>query len=181
MTIHIGLLRAVNLGAHNRVAMADLRYLLTALGMRAPTTLLQSGNVVFGGGARTTEQIETLLENGAAKRLGLNTEWFVRTAEEWQAVIAGNPFPKEAKIDPGHLVMMSLKDAPSPSAVKALQDAIKDREVVRAQGRHAYVVYPEGIGRSRLTMALIEKKLGTTGTARNWNTVLKLGALTKPS
>jgi len=39
------------------------------------------------------------------------------------------------------------------------------------------MVYPDGIGRSRLTSAVIENKLGTRGTARNWNTVLKLAAL----
>jgi len=62
--------------------------------------------------------------------------------------------------------------------VAALQAAIKGREVVRAKGRHAYIVYPDGIGRSRLTNVMIEKKLGTRGTGRNWNTVLKLAALT---
>ena len=57
------------------------------------------------------------------------------------------------------------------------QVAITGPEVVRASGRHAYIVYPNGTGRSRLTNALIEKHLGTRGTGRNWNTVLKLRAL----
>ncbi len=72
---------------------------------------------------------------------------------------------------------MALKGAPDAGAVAALQAAITGREVVRADGRHAYLVYPDGVGRSRLTLALIEKKLGTSGTARNWNTALKLAAL----
>jgi len=59
----------------------------------------------------------------------------------------------------------------------SLGQAIVGREVIRAGGRHLYIVYPDGIGRSRLTNALIEQKLGTQGTARNWNTVLKLAAL----
>jgi len=63
----------------------------------------------------------------------------------------------------------------------ALQKAIVGREVVRAKARCAYIVYPDGVGRSKLTTALIEKKLGTRGTARNWNTVLKLGLLTESS
>jgi len=179
MKLHIALLRAINLPSHNQVSMADLRALLSRLGMQDPQSLLQSGNLVFGGGARSTVSLEKLLEEGAAKRLGLRTGFFVRTAKEWQSVIADNPFPKEARRDPGHLLMMALKDAPPASAVTALQDAIRDREEVRANGRHAYIVYPDGVGRSRLTMALIEKALGTTGTARNWNTVLKLEALTK--
>ena len=84
---------------------------------------------------------------------------------------------EEAKADPGHLLMLCLKDEPGRDAVTALQKAIVGREVVRARGRSLYVVYPDGVGRSKLTAVLIERKLGTRGTARNWNTVLKLAAL----
>jgi uncharacterized protein (DUF1697 family) len=41
-------------------------------------------------------------------------------------------------------------------------------------GRHLYITYPAGMGPSKLTNALIERKLGTSGTARNWNTVRKI-------
>ena len=113
----------------------------------------------------------------AAKRLGLQTDFFVRSAKEWKGVVADNPFSKEAARDPGHLVVMALKDAPKDADVKALQAAITGREVVRAGGKHLYIVYPDGIGRSRLTNAVIDKQLGTRGTGRNWNTVLKLARL----
>ncbi len=72
---------------------------------------------------------------------------------------------------------MVFKRAPKPADVEALRAAITGREVVEAVGAHAYLVYPDGIGRSRLTTALIERTLGTRGTGRNWNTVLKLAAL----
>ena len=157
--------------------MADLKALLVGLGFADAQTLLQSGNVVFSGGTKTTAALEQTLEHAAATRLGLRTEFFVRSAKEWQAIVDGNPFPREAKDDPGHLVALVVKDALTPSAVTALQQAIVGREVVRANGRCAYIVYPDGIGRSKLTGTLIEKKLGTRGTARNWNTVLKLAAL----
>jgi len=181
MATYIGLLRAINLGSYNKVSMADLKALLADLGMTNPQSLLQSGNLVFGTAARATGPLETLLETSAATQLGLRTDFFVRTGAEWRQAIADNPFPKEARLDPGHTVLMCLKDAPSPAAVKALQDAIQGREVVTAKGRHAYFLYPDGMGRSKLTIKVIEKKLGTTGTARNWNTVLKLGALTEKS
>jgi uncharacterized protein (DUF1697 family) len=76
---------------------------------------------------------------------------------------------------------MSLKGAPGREHVTALEKAIVGREVIRAGGRHLYIVYPDGIGRSKLTNALIEQKFGTQGTARNWNTVLKLAALAAAS
>ena len=178
MATFIGLLRAINLGSHNKVSMPDLKAWLAGLGMKNPQSVLQSGNLIFEAAVRATGPLEQLLEASAARKLGLKTDFFVRTAAEWQQAIADNPFPKEAKLDPSHTVLMCLKDAPSSAAVKALQDAIKGREVVKAQGRHAYFLYPDGIGTSKLTIAVIEKKLATRGTARNWNTVLKLGALT---
>jgi uncharacterized protein (DUF1697 family) len=177
MTIHVALLRAINVGGHNPVAMADLRELLAQLGFSDAKSLLQSGNLVFRAEARTGAQLERLLEAGAEERLGLQTDFFVRSAEEWKAVVARNPFRQEAENDPSHLVVMCLKDAPIVGGVEALQAAITGPEVVRAHERHVYIMYPSGIGRSRLTNALIEKKLGTRGTARNWNTVRKLRAL----
>lgn len=176
MTNCVALLRAVNLGSHNKVGMSELRDFFGRVGLGDARTLLQSGNVVFRTIRRPASALERLLEAEAAKHLDLHTDFFVRDAEEWEAIIEKNPFRDEARRDPGHLVVMCLKEAPSADAVKALQAAIKGRETVRAEGRQAYIVYPDGIGESRLTSALLEKKLGTRGTGRNWNTVLKLHA-----
>jgi uncharacterized protein (DUF1697 family) len=178
MTTFVGLLRAVNLGSHNKIAMGDLRGLLADLGLHDPRTLLQSGNVVFASDERSSARLERLLETAAEKRLGLKTSFFVRSAGEWARVVENNPFPDAAQRDPGHLVMLALKGPPVKGGAAALQKAVVGREIVHAIGREAYIVYPDGIGRSRLTTALIEKHLGTPGTARNWNTVLKLAAAT---
>ena len=101
----------------------------------------------------------------------------MRTAEEWRTIIADNPFRRQAKDDPARLLLILLKTAPTETRLSALKAAIKGRETVRPNGRELYVVYPDGIGRSKLTIALIERKLATRCTARNWNTVLKLQAL----
>jgi len=178
---HVALLRAVNLAGYNKVGMADLKALLAGLGFEDAQTLLQSGNIVFTGGTKTTASLEQALERAAAKQLELETDFFVRTAKEWQAIVDANPFPREAKDDPSHLLAVILRDDVSAANVAALQKAIVGREVVRAKGRCLYVVYPDGIGRSKLTSAIIEKKLGTRGTGRNWNTVLKLQVLTQSS
>jgi uncharacterized protein (DUF1697 family) len=177
MTSCVALLRGINVGGHKPVAMADLRRLLAQLGFADVQSVLQSGNLVFRTAARPSTTIERRLEAEAAERLGLDTQFFVRSATNWRAVIAGNPFPEAAERDPGHLVVQFLKRAPRAGAVEALEDAITGREVVRVAGRHAYIVYRDGIGRSRLTNAVLEATLGTRGTARNWNTVLRLGAL----
>jgi uncharacterized protein (DUF1697 family) len=179
MSTYVALLRGVNLAGHRQVAMADLRDLLARLGFKDGRTLLQSGNLVFHGTAKAATALEELLEREAKKRLGVETDFFVRTADEWDALVKRNPFRTEAARDPGHLVAMCFKSAPTAPSTKELQAAISGREIVRVDGRHAYIIYPDGIGRSRLTHTLIERKLGTRGTGRNWNTVLKLGALVK--
>jgi uncharacterized protein (DUF1697 family) len=176
MTVQIALLRAVNVAGNNKIAMTDLKAMMTELGFEA-RTLLQSGNVVLKGASFGGEKLERLLEAEAAKRLGLKTDFFVRSAGEWTELVAKNPFTKAAKDDPGHLLVLPLKNAPKAGAVEALQRAIKGRETVAAKGRQLYAVYPDGIGRSKLTIAMIEKALGTRTTGRNWNTVLKLAAL----
>lgn len=178
MTTFIALLRAVNLAGHNRLSMADLRDFFVALGMQDVRTLLQSGNVVFASGRRSCSALEQLFEREATKQLGLQTSFLVRTAAEWKAIIADNPFPEEAKADPSHLLVVCMKHAPTRTSVAHLRKAITGRERVAVKERQAYFVYPDGIGRSRLTIAVVEKHFGTGGgTGRNWNTVLKLGAL----
>lgn len=179
MTTYIGVLRAINLGAHNKIAMTDLRAMLEKIGLEDPKTLILSGNIVFKSSSSSVDKVERMLEAASTKHLGVTTDYFVRSAEEWQAIIDANPFPKEAKNDPARLVMMCLRDAPSAAQVKALQAAIKGRETVKASGRQAYFVYPDGQGRSKLTIQAIERALATRGTARNWNTVIKLGELAK--
>jgi uncharacterized protein (DUF1697 family) len=159
------------------MAMADLRALMEALQLENGQTLLQSGNLIFRGGARAGAALERQLEEETARRFGLETDYFVRSADEWRAVVARNPFREAARRDPSHLVVMFLKAAVGAEPVAALQAAIVGREVVRGAGREIYVTYPDGIGRSRLTSAVIERKLGTRATGRNWNTVLKLAAL----
>jgi uncharacterized protein (DUF1697 family) len=176
---HVALLRGINVGGHKQVAMADLRDLLGKLGFGDVQSVLQSGNLVFRGDGKTGPALERLLETAAGKRLGLETSFLVRSAAEWEEIVAKNPFPDEAKRDPARLVVLFLKDPPGGPAVRALQAAIVGREVVRVKGKHLYAVYPDGQGRSKLTLPLIEKHLGTGGTARNWNTVLRLAALVR--
>lgn len=177
MSRRIALLRAINLPSHNKVSMSDLRGLLTRLGFDNVRSLLQTGNLVFDSD-RSAAELERLLEAEAAKRLRLQTGFFVRTAAECKRIVERNPFPNEARRDPGHLVVIFLKRAPGTADVESLRAAIRGPEIIEARGKELYIVYSAGIGRSRLTNALIEKKLGTPGTGRNWNTVLKLCSVT---
>ena len=177
MATYIALLRAINVGGNRMIAMSALREFLEDVGCGRPRSLLQTGNLVFDSQKRTSDAVERWLEAETATRLHIKVEIFVRTPKEWQEIIARNPFRDEAKMMPSLLHVMALKHAPTASAVAALRAAITGREVVAAGSRHLYAVYPDGAGRSKLTAAVIESRLGTRCTARNWNTVLKVGAL----
>ncbi len=173
----IALLRGVNVGGANRIAMADLRGLTEGLGFTRARTLLQSGNVVFDAGPGADAAVEASLERALADRLGLVVDVVVRTGEAWRALIAANPLAEPARDDPAHLLLHVLKTAPDPQAESRLAAAIAGPEVARLVGQAAFIHYPAGIARSRLTNAVIDRAVGARGTARNWNTVLKLAAM----
>lgn len=177
MAIHIALLRAINVAGRNTVSMSALRDMLADLGFTGAQSLLQSGNLVFEAAGPPPTDLERMLEAETEARLGLRVDYIVRRASEWPDIIAANPFPGEAARDPGHLVVMFMKEAPDPQDVETLCTAITGPETVQVAGRQLYIVYPDGIGRSKLTGAVIERQVKGRGTARNWNTVLRLGRL----
>ncbi|HUZ12705.1 MAG TPA: DUF1697 domain-containing protein, partial [Caulobacteraceae bacterium] len=158
LTCFVALIRAINVGGRNAIAMADLRAWLGDLGYLDARSLLQSGNLVFRGDGEAAA-LEARLAAEATARFGLTTDFLVRTADEWRAVIANNPFASEAEHDPAHLIVMVLKRAPERAVAAALQAAIPGRERVHAHGRELYIVYPDGIGASKLAVQLVERKL----------------------
>jgi uncharacterized protein (DUF1697 family) len=180
MPRYVGLLRAVNLGGSTTLKMDALTETLQSAGFGEVRTLLQSGNFVFSTGLTRPEEIEQRIEVAPADSFRLHTESFVRSSAQWHSVISGNPFPKEATRDPGHTTVFVLKKSTTASAWSALQKSIAGPELVRGARTHGYIVYPDGIGTSRLTTERIERALRTRGTTRNWNTVTKLEALLPP-
>ena len=113
--LHVALLRAVNVGGRASLKMSDLRDVADALGFARVQTLLQSGNLVFEAKGKAAA-LEGMLEAALKKHTGMETDFLVRSATELDAIIKANPFPAEAKSDPGHLVVMFLKDCADAKA-----------------------------------------------------------------
>lgn len=178
LAVHIALLRAINVGGNRKVAMADLRSLVEELGFADVRTLLQSGNLVFRSGGPDGGDLEARLQTAARDRLGLETDFMVRGAAEWSRIVANNPFPDAAAQDPAHLAIVFLKTPTTKADIEALRRASPGPERIAGGGRELYIVYPDGMGRSLLTPAIMKRTIGIPGTARNWNTVLKLAAMT---
>jgi uncharacterized protein (DUF1697 family) len=176
MTPYIALLRGVNVGGSNKLPMATLRALLTDLGAAAPQTLLQSGNAVFSSKDKAPA-LESKIERALLSRLSIPAAVIIRSAPQWHALLAANPFPTFAAQDPSHLVITLFKSPPSPAAVAALRKAYSGPEQFELHNGALYLTYPQGIGTSRLTPALINKHLQSPNTSRNWNTATKLAEM----
>jgi len=174
MPVCVSLLRAVNVGGRS-IKMDALRAIHESLGLSEVQTLLQSGNVVFATKDNDRARLAKAIEDAIETECGFRSAVMLRDAAALRKIVKENPFPAEAETDPGHLVVMFLAAKPDKGA--RIAAAYSGPEEIRIEGDNAYLTYPNGIGKSKLTNALLEKHLGVAGTARNWNTVTKLLAL----
>ncbi|HUQ99520.1 MAG TPA: DUF1697 domain-containing protein [Gemmatimonadaceae bacterium] len=172
-TVRAAFLRGINVGGNKLVSMAGLKTFFEDLGFTDVKTLLQSGNVVFRGKSKNDSQLERLLEKEAQKHLKLECDFMVRSPADLERVVKNNPFPREAKSNPSGLIVLFLKTEAEQKHIDDLTAAIVGSERVEGIGRETYIYYGEGMGRSRLTNAVIEKRVGRA-TGRNWNTVGKV-------
>jgi uncharacterized protein (DUF1697 family) len=179
MTSALALLRGINVGGNRKVPMAELRGCVEAAGHSRVATLLNSGNVVLtlrdgadGQGVDVHASLAAEVTDGLRARLGLDVDVVVRTRAEIDAVIAANPFPEAARDDPAHLVVMFY--ATPVRVAPSFDTAAYGRERVVWAGCDAYLHYPDDIGHSKLTPAVLTRAAGQAGTGRNWRTVLAL-------
>ena len=167
----VALLRAVNLGARNRVPMPRLRELLAEHGCEDVRTYIASGNAVFTSGT-SKAKLARELERAIEKEFGVSTPVLLRTEKELAALVDRHPFD-----DLAHTHVAFLAKKPTAAKVKALAgiDVAPDR--VEVLGQEAYWHLPNGVQGSRLSGAQLEKHLGVAATVRNWRTVARLAEM----
>ena len=174
MQTFIALLRGINVGGHRVIAMADLRDRFAAAGSVDVVTHIQSGNVVFRHASDSRARLATELEGQIAKATGFDVAIVLRSAAEWDAVVADNPF---ADADADHLHVSFFATPPMSGALDSI-DAVAHRPERFALARsELYLYLPGGLGRSKLVAALGKLKPIAAATTRNWRTVLKLREL----
>ncbi len=176
MTRWIALLRGINVGGRNVLAMADLRAAMRELGFDNVATYIQSGNVVFdvaGAAAQDESALADRIAAAIAERDGLSVRVVLRTVAELTQAAAGHP-DADSGIDSKLLHVAFLDAAPSAAAMAALDPRPYEPDGWTVVGRDVYVRYPNGSARSRLTLDVFERAFGVTATARNVNTVRKL-------
>jgi uncharacterized protein (DUF1697 family) len=172
MAQHILLLRGINIGSRNRIAMPALRDALTDAGFDDVRTYLQSGNIVLASSAKP-QDIVRKTKRVIANEFRLDIAVVARTRAQLAKVVERNPLGKVAK-DPKRYQVSFLAKKPSAEVLRRVEAATAAPEQVVAIGREIYAWHPRTIARSRLWALLAGQELGTTATARNWTTVTSL-------
>lgn len=173
-TTYVALLRGVNVGGRNRLAMADLRALLAGLGHGAPRTYVQSGNAIFASDRSDGQAMADELAGAIATELGVSPSVMLRSADQLAAVVAANPFAPEAAADPTTVHAAFLSAEPDDPAAFAVDPAAFAPEQIAVGDRVRYLHLPAGIGRSPLATELARRRAGVAVTIRNWRTVTAL-------
>lgn len=169
--VKIALLRGINVGGNRKVPMADLKALAANLGFKDVENYIQSGNLVFDSKENAT-QSEALLEKAIEKKFGFFVDVIVRDAKQWNAFLK-TPFSEAAKARP-HLLHLGLTKSAFTAGAEA---AIRERathEKVKVVGQALWIDFADGVARSKLTPAFLDRVLGSTVTMRNWKTVQRL-------
>jgi uncharacterized protein (DUF1697 family) len=177
MPVFISFLRAVNVGGHNKIKMDALRAVYESLGFRNPQTYVNSGNVVFQSRERNVALLTKKIQDSLEKKFGFRPTIVLRSAVELRAIIAANPFAKRKDIEPGKFLVTFLASTPAAEALVAALKIKTDPEELRIVGSEAFIYFPNGMGRPKMSWPTIERALKTTGTGRNWNTINKLLAI----
>jgi uncharacterized protein (DUF1697 family) len=175
VSVHVALLRGINVGTAKRVAMADLRKVAESLGHTNVRTLLNSGNLVFTAKSGKPPAIGRALEQAIASELGVTSRVTVLTAAELEAIARANPLVKQAT-DPTRLLVTILADASLGARLGDIGKAKWKPEAFALGERAAYLWCPPGQLDSPLAKAVF-KALGDGATSRNWATIEKLRAL----
>ena len=177
MKTYVALLRAVNVGGTGMLAMADFRAVMTKLGYGNVKTYIQSGNAVFDA-TKSAAGVAKELAAALEKHTGATVGVMIRTHEELERLIAGNPFAKEAAADGSKVHVAFLAGQALPTAQAAL-DAIVAKYPARSDRYHLagdaiYFHFPDGAAETKFTGKGLDQAIGVIATGRNWNTVMKL-------
>ncbi len=180
----VALLRGVNVGGANTIAMAGLRATFCSLDLRDVVTYIQSGNVVFDVGTGRAAHLDEgalvdVITTAIAARHRLTVPVVLRTVDQMASAARRHP-DADGSIDPKLLPVLFLSAVPSPDAITTVNPSAYHPDRVVLDGREIFVTYPDGSARSKLAIDVLERALRVTITARNLNTVRKLVKLGQP-
>jgi uncharacterized protein (DUF1697 family) len=174
MPVYVSLFRGINVGGNNQVKMSELKALHEALGLTGVQPYIQSGNMVFTGDEADIQSLRERIEEGFARRFGFRSQVYLRATADMQEIIERNPFSRQPGKEPAKVVVIFLPAGTDPADWEGALRAYPGPEEVVLLGDELHLYYPNGQGASKIAATALGKQLKAVGTARNWNTVLKL-------
>jgi uncharacterized protein (DUF1697 family) len=173
--IYISFLRGVNMAGHNSIRMADMFALFIKLGFKDAETFIQSGNVIFTDtGGIPPNVLSVNIEQAIMKEFDYDIPVMIRTNHELSGLFSSNPFLGETNFDPSKMAVLFLHDEPSEAQIQKVAGIDYPPDKFKIVGREIFVYCPNGFGRTKLYTNFFEKKMGVTGTGRNWKTITKI-------
>ena len=173
---YVALLRGINVGGRNKVAMAELRSAFEGAVHTEVGTYIQSGNVVFRSGA-PREALEVDVERMLERHLRYPIVVVVRSHAQLRSVIARAPTNFGAEPGTYHSYAIFLR---SPLTASQVMKRVRLREGVDRAWPGRGVVYFERLSAER-TKSRMSSIVGTPEyanmTIRSWATTTKLLAL----
>ena len=160
---------------HNTIKMTELSVLYKKLGFRENKTYIQSGNVIF----RTEDNADPLhvanvVEEGILKKFGYTIPVMIRTTEELRKLRSANPYLSEPGFDPSRMAVIFLHGEVTEKQIEKMRNINYPPDKYQISDREIFTYCPDGFGKTKLYTNFFEKKMGVTGTARNWKTVVTL-------
>jgi uncharacterized protein (DUF1697 family) len=168
------LLRAVNVGGHAVIKMAELKALYESLKFHDVQTYVQSGNIVFRSESSDLDAVATKIRAAIEKRFHVTPGVMLRTVDDLKRIVKRNPFAKRSGIEPAKLHVCFLQSALSRAAISDLGKLTFNPEELVPSERELFIYFPNGAGNSKLPWRAVDRICGAPGTSRNWNTVNKL-------
>jgi uncharacterized protein (DUF1697 family) len=153
--------------------MPALRAMLDDFGYQNVRTYVQSGNVVFEARRSSPKSLAGRIEEGVAATFGHDISVIIRNGQDMERIARENPFASKG-VPPMSLHVVFLTKAATASGTKTLDPDKWLPDKFEVRGGEIYLLLPNGMGRSKMSIGYFEKALGIRGTARNWNTVNKL-------
>lgn len=171
---YVALLRGINVGGKNLIAMADLRGSFEDLGFTEVATYIQSGNVVFSSKKRTQAKLAGTIEKALSRAFRYDSRVVVLSAVELERVVAQAPGGFGRDLRRYRYDVLFVK-APLSTREALEQVAVKPGVDEAHAGDHALYFrrLVRKAAQSHLTK-LIQRPAYRNITIRNWRTTTKL-------
>lgn len=174
---YIALLRGVNVGGKNKVAMSDLRACFESLGFESVTTYINSGNVVFDSPQKSTAELVELCEDAIEKQFGFHVACAVVAATELFEALQNAPKWWSDGSDAKHNAFFVIAPKKAEEIIAEIGEAKQEYERVAAH--HPIIVWSAPIktfSRTRYSK-IVGTKTYQSVTIRNASTTCKLAEL----